>query len=91
MNDDAQKKLFYKCDVIKCENKVISKGALCKSCLDKFLDYYWIIYFCTECFRIIDITHIRDFESICFIEKINASTCEDCSQAYPDDFDRFNK
>ncbi|MCL6495397.1 MAG: hypothetical protein K6T54_11550 [Ignavibacterium sp.] len=77
MSKKKQKIFFYKCDVIDCENKVYSPGAICPECLEKICSDLWNLSYCVFCKRIIRFID-QNVSALTGAQKINSSTCKYC-------------
>lgn len=79
---------IHKCAVANCNNFVKRPGVLCKSCMEKYIDYNYVISKCSECNKILDISEPDDYISKLILEKsgsrIFMSICESC-------FEELNK
>lgn len=75
---------FYKCDVINCNNKVYSPGAICSECIEKLVNDLWQINYCSICGKLIDFSNDEiDFST--FSTKMNKKICKYCENSFNDE------
>lgn len=68
---------LYQCDVLDCNNRVYSLGAICPECIEKMTNDCWYINYCVKCGKIINF--FDDIGSNFEVEsKINATVCKFC-------------
>ena len=77
-----KKVYFYKCDVVKCGNKVYTPGAICPECLEKLSHQLTTLTYCVICGKIIDVD-IEDLIDEAFIEKYKKGFCPVCDPESP--------
>ncbi|MCX7874615.1 MAG: hypothetical protein N2321_00450 [Melioribacteraceae bacterium] len=69
----------FKCNIKNCTNLVSSKGAFCKSCIDKISNENYLIPICTYCNRVIDIVKVEKQHKN-MNERIFLTICLNCYQ-----------
>lgn len=79
-----QKIFFYKCDVISCNNKVYSPGAICSECIEKLANDLWQVNYCAICSKLINFSSNID-DSATFSSKMNKKICRYCEKRFYDE------
>ncbi len=74
---------FFKCEVIDCNNKVYTPGAICPQCLEKMYSDDWQVNICGNCRRIIDFYDAREI-SDSRTEKVILGICQYCQPGFLD-------
>lgn len=74
---------FYKCDVVECNNKVYTPGAICPECLEKLANKLSTLTYCVFCGKIIDINVFEDILDESMIEKYRKGFCPGCDPESP--------
>lgn len=78
-----KKVYFYKCDVINCNNKVYTPGAICPECLEKLVNDLWQVNYCSICGKLIDFSN-DEIEPSIFSTKMNKKVCKYCENSFND-------